>query len=73
MPCGAEHHSTYGDNPETPVHDGHQAVTTWRLSIGELIPIDGILCLHGKEAPLWPVYGSLTCSPAPQRFWMSPA
>src|SRR5574341_1989378 len=27
------HNSTYGDNAETPVHYGHQAVTTWRVSV----------------------------------------
>jgi len=36
----------------------------------KFITIYGILCLSRKEAPLWPVYGSLTCCPAPQRFWM---
>ena len=30
--------STYGDNPETPVNYGHQAVTTWRFSF-KFIPI----------------------------------
>jgi hypothetical protein len=73
MPCGAAHHRTYGNHPEPPVHDGHQAVTTWRASLCMRIPIDGLLGLHGKEAPLWPVAGALPCSPAPQRCWLSPA
>jgi hypothetical protein len=36
----------------------------------KFITIYGILCLHRKEAPLWPLYGSLTCSPAPQSSWI---
>ncbi len=36
----------------------------------KFISIYDILCLQGKEAPLWPVYGSLTCSPAQPSFWI---
>src|SRR5438093_5018039 len=39
----------------------------------KFISIYGILCLQGEEAPLWPVYGVLTCSPALRSAWIAPA
>jgi CRISPR-associated protein Cas5d len=45
---------------------GRYARKTKTVITFKFITIYDILCLHGKEAPRWLVYGSLTCSPARQ-------
>src|SRR6266849_2960339 len=61
----------HGDGTNTVAKKGGMASGT--QGTNKFITIYGMLCLHRKEAPLWPVCGSLTCSPAPPSFWMSPA
>src|SRR5438093_12733416 len=41
-PSHIQHYSTYGDNLETPVHYGHQAVTTWRFSVWIVLSLPSI-------------------------------
>ena len=36
----------------------------------KIITIYGILCLQSQEDPLWPAYGLVMRSPAPQSSWI---